>query len=732
MSGTTRLAALLGTWGKPVDRPAFWALVIAGVLLLVAALPEGAREAIGIPTSLPKKHEWRWRIVFALGMVAAFLSLGYIAVYLHAGPRIIDATSYFLEGRVLSHGHLAWSVPSPTASFRGRFLLFHDTAQGGKLSVIFPPGYPLVLAVGFLVGAPLVVGPLLAAGIVAATYWLTLELAGEREPRERHAIALLAAVLSIVCAALRYHTADTMSHGASALGVTLALAAALRGSAKDRASKKASLPWLLAGLAIGYVACTRPVSSACVLFIVILLTARSTERGRLLLVLIGMTPGVGFLLAASHAQTGSWLLPAQSAYYATSDGPPGCFHFGFGPHVGCLEEHKDFVLSRLPQGYGPKEAALVTLRRLRVHLVDIANFEPLAVLVLLPLWRPRDGKPRETTMARTLLGVVALQILCYAPFYFDGNYPGGGARFFADILPVEHSLLALATASILRQISLFRRASVVVALALAGFGVHAAFEHKALAERDGGHPLYDPEEGRNVGKGILFFDTDHGFDLAYDPYVDENKGFLAARLRGDDHDRLLVERLERPQAHIYRQDAKRSSVQGWTAKAGGNHDLWHFEAEAEWPPLVQASGWVEPAWASNSCATDGRVLTLHPAPGPDGTLAGVTARAEIELPVPRTGKWAVTPRVMRRGGPGKGTLRLVPLGRALTDADAKLVWQWRDDELAAKPGGKDVCADLPTMETVHGVPLDVTGARLVLEATDGEVSLDQMSLRAGR
>ncbi len=731
MNGTTRLAVLLGTWGKPVDKPALWALVIAGALLVVAALPETAREAIGIPTSLPRKPEWRWRIVFTLGMVAAFLSLGYIAVYLHAGPRIIDATSYFLEGRVLSHGHLAWSVPTPTASFRGRFLLFHETAQGGKLSVIFPPGYPLVLAAGFLVGAPLVVGPLLAAGIVAATYWLTLELAGDREQRERHAIALLGAVLSIVCAALRYHTADTMSHGASALGVTLGLAAALRGSANDRASRPSALPWVLAGLAIGYVVCTRPVSSISVAGVVFLVSQRSTHRARLVPLLVGMTPGVGFLLAASHAQTGSWLLPAQSAYYATSDGPPGCFHFGFGPHVGCLEEHKDFVLSRLPHGYGAKEAALVTLRRLRLHLVDIANFEPLALLVLLPLRPPLHGSPPEATRARYLLGVVGLQVLCYAPFYFDGSYPGGGARFFADILPVEHALVALATASIFPHVSLFRRAAVVVALALAGFGVHAAFEHKALAERDGGHPLYDPEEGRNVGKGILFFDTDHGFDLAYDPYVDESKGFIAARLRGDDHDRLLVERLEHPQAHVYRQDAKRSSVQAWTAKAGGNHDLWHFEAEADWPPLFQSKGWVEPAWASNSCASDGRVLTLHPEPRADGTLTGATARAEIELPVPRTGKWAVTPRVMRRGGPGKATLRLVPLGRPLTDADAKLVWQWRDDELGAKPG-KDVCADLPTMETVHGVPLEVTGARLVLEATDGDVSIDQTSLRAGR
>jgi len=32
----------------------------------------------------------------------------------------------------------------------------------------------------------------------------------------------------------------------------------------------------------------------------------------------------------------------------------------------------------------------------------------------------------------------------YAPFYFDGNYPGGGARFYGTCFPLEHSALAWA------------------------------------------------------------------------------------------------------------------------------------------------------------------------------------------------------------------------------------------------------------------------------------------------
>jgi hypothetical protein len=86
---------------------------------------------------------------------------------------------------------------------------------------------------------------------------------------------------------------------------------------------------------------------------------------------------------------------------------------------------------------------------------------------------------------------------------------------------------------------------------------------------------------------------------------------------------------------------------------------------------------------------------------------------------------------MRRGGPGHAKLLLVPEGRPPTEDDAKLVWEWRDDEGGAKPG-HDVCTDLPPLETTRGTALDATGAHWVLTATGGDVSLDQTTLRATR
>ncbi len=183
----------------PRDAPTWACLGLAVVAALLGMSPAVRRSCLARPR----------RVVLGLGVLAALLSWGYLAFYLRGGPRIIDATSYFLEARSMARGFLAFPVVDPASSFRGRFLVSTPTA--GALAVIFPPGYPALLALGFLVGAPLAVGPLLATLLVVATYALALRLFGRED------VALFAALLSTMCAALRYHTADTMSHGLAAL-----------------------------------------------------------------------------------------------------------------------------------------------------------------------------------------------------------------------------------------------------------------------------------------------------------------------------------------------------------------------------------------------------------------------------------------------------------------------------------------------------------------------------------
>jgi hypothetical protein len=131
-----KLIALLGTWGSAPDLPAKIALGLAILLSLCAALGRG-RSLLGFDMSIvdpdhdgDDDHDPRAsarRFVVGASFAAALLSIAYISSYLHGGPRIIDATTYFLQGRALSHGHLAWTPLDPSASFRGRFLIYGES-----------------------------------------------------------------------------------------------------------------------------------------------------------------------------------------------------------------------------------------------------------------------------------------------------------------------------------------------------------------------------------------------------------------------------------------------------------------------------------------------------------------------------------------------------------------------------------------------------------------------------
>lgn len=554
------------TLGLPPDGVAWGALGLAFVLLPALHF---ARSRAPAPRALP------WLLAGA----AALLSAGYVAYYLRGGPRIVDATSYYLQARAMAHGFFAFPVPEPLGSFGGRFLL---PGAGRELSVIFPPGYAAVLSLGFLAGAPLAVGPVLGAAIAGVTYALGKQLSGQRE------VGLIAVAFSVLCAALRYHTADTMSHGLCALLLSVAALCAIRGRSRDA---------LCCGLACGWLIATRPVSGGVALLLSLaLLGPRPAHWLRLG---VGLLPGIALLLCYQHSATGSFFGSTQLAYYRIADGPPGCFRYGFGAGIGCLFEHGDYVRARLPHGYGLAEAAGVTLRRLAVHSIDIANAAPLALLCPWGAWLWR----RDRRVRLIFAGCLGL-MLAYAPFYFDGSYPGGGTRLFADLLPLEHVLLALALFEL-------KWARFALPVSLLGFACHASFAHRSLAEREGGRPMFEARTlaAAGVTHGLVLVDTDHGFNLGHEPgESNANEHVVVARHTHDAHDLELWNRLGRPPAYRYLYSAAatggRVQIAPYSPASSGR-----FEAEAEWPPIAVAGGWAHPDF--HPCASGGRALRLR-------------------------------------------------------------------------------------------------------------------------
>lgn len=640
-------------------------------------------------------------------LAAAGLSGAYIAAYLRGGPRIIDATSYYLEARALAQGFFAWPLASPEPAVMGRFLVRAADEHGARAAVIFPPGYPLLLALGFLFRVPLAIGPLLAAGLAVATWDLASRVTRhDAETKPLLGVPEIAAIFSVLCAALRYHTADTMSHGLAALCATSALALGFRAvdAVNDGAHRRAAGLAVAAGLALGWLAATRPVSALAITVALALALVASTpvaidRRARLRLLALaalGTLPGLVLLFAHQHAATGSFGLSSQRAYYAATDGPPGCFRYGFGAGIGCVGEHGDFVAAHLARGYGALEAIGTTLRRLKQHLVDPLNAEPLALLVVIgAVVAIRPRAPR----ARLLVLAVILQIAAYAPFYFDGNYPGGGARFFADVLPFEHVLAAIAVVAIASRFrSPARWAALAPALALVGFAVRAGFDHAQLRDREGGRPMFEPRllAAAGVDHGLVFLDTDHGFNLAFDPAASARTdasagGIEIARFHGDGVDRLLWAARGQPPAYRYRYEFQPDNAPAIVvieplALAPLGPDPLPIEGESLWPPHAQRDGWAFAEFAYGTCASAGRWLALHHA------TDAQPASARLGMPsLPAGGM--VAPRIAL--GPGAR-------GELTMEADGALISRWKLGDSGAGEGALR-CVDLPAAAFPPGV-----------------------------
>lgn len=630
---------MLGSFDQPLFAFGFsrdpWALGALGIALLLAVSPR---------MSWLERHQRR--VVASLALIAGALSWLYRLHYLDGASRVIDATTYLLQARILATEGFCASVVGPTASFRGRFVM-ESLAEPGCIGGIFPPGYPALLALGVELGAPALIGALLAM----ATVWLTARWAEQvhRTPRVR----LVAAALSASCVNLRYQTADTMSHGLSIV-LTLVMVSSTTTLIQSLSPPVRRRAWATLGLAAGWLLATRQWTGILVLFACAV--AWTVTRGRRQLELRGfafgalaLLPGMALVLLQHQRLTGSWWLSPQIAYYARADGPIGCFGLGLGK--GCHFEHADAVAMQGGQGLTLGWAALNTVHRFHWHALDVAHFEPLfAVALVGAFWL------RSRPSAWPGLAVLLVLPLGYSVFYFNGSYPGGGARLFSEMLPLWH--VALATALVrLRAVRLG-----LVASAL-GFATHAWVSHSALAM-----PHFGPDP---VGLEVALSKLEEGQGPA-DPSSrpqrkdTESLGASATLLVTTAHD--FNRGLRRsPSVEVVRdtfdvrsdwfvqrhQESERlrllpsGRLEGVVVPEFLELPL-TLETEFDYPVQEVSGAWVHPAHVPLACVSRGAALAVvDAAPG---------ARLQLELlgtAATSTAEFAVTVHFVRRDAEGK-------------------------------------------------------------------------------
>jgi hypothetical protein len=215
-------------------------------------------------------------------------------------PHVEDEVAFVFQAQTLAGGEIVAEPPAQPEFFRVPFVIVRDDMWFGK----YPPGYPLVLAVGVLAGAPWLVNPILAGVAVLLVFTIGRRLYDA-------STGLVAAALLAISPFLMLQAGSQMSHVAALVWTLLALLAF-----EAVVRRGAAWPAVGSGAALGMLALTRSLTAAGIgLPLGIWLLTRIIHDRRNLrpavYVVAGALPFVAALLAYNQLTTGS---PFRTGY----------------------------------------------------------------------------------------------------------------------------------------------------------------------------------------------------------------------------------------------------------------------------------------------------------------------------------------------------------------------------------------------------------------------------------
>jgi Dolichyl-phosphate-mannose-protein mannosyltransferase len=218
--------------------------VCAFAILLVLLI---APIALLLPSRLPQLRRRPTRLVgLGLAALVAFAASTYVTVAIFDKmPHIYDAQSYYFQAKLFAEGVFYVPTPPDRLAFDVPFTVW----EAGKWFTMYTPGASLVLAIGMKLGAPWLVGPILAMGGVLLTYAAASRQFGGRT-------ALLAAVLMASSPFLHLQAGSFMSHVPGMFWGALVLYAAVR------YVERRAIGWAMLGAtALGCLFLTRELSA---------------------------------------------------------------------------------------------------------------------------------------------------------------------------------------------------------------------------------------------------------------------------------------------------------------------------------------------------------------------------------------------------------------------------------------------------------------------------------------
>ncbi len=387
-------------WGDLVS--GWWSgtAIVAGAALAAAILLRGRLPAFPALPSL-----WVSRpaaVTLGLGLAAGLAYAGAAVGVFSGRPLLIDEIAQVYQARTFADGSLTRAAGSHPEFFASNLLVEH----GGRIFAQFPAGGPAMLALGTLLGAEWLVGPLFG------TLSVVLFIGILRRVEPRAGVALGTAMVFALAPLTVFMSGSHMNHVTALTWLLVGCTGLIRLTDTD----EPTLRWaVVAGLGFGVAATIRPLDAAA--FAVpagVWLASRAVRRG-------AWAPMVtaGLVIAA--------VLSIQLVINARTTGSPWLFGYNLNYGAG-----QGLGFHRTPWGEVHTPARGLELLnlyfvRLQTYFLELPVPGLLAATVALALARALSGFDRYLLAASGLLAGL------YFAYWHDGFYLG--PRFFYPLLP---------------------------------------------------------------------------------------------------------------------------------------------------------------------------------------------------------------------------------------------------------------------------------------------------------
>jgi hypothetical protein len=463
----------------------------------------------------------RYERVLLLGLFAlnAAVGLWLFSAALTEIPCTGDESSVYFQAQTFAGFHAAARAPERPELFASHYLAVKD----GRWFSIYPPVYPLLLALGMLfLGGPMIAVALMSSASIVLVYLVV------RDAYQDRVLAGVASTLLFLSPSFRFYSSSYYTHVGSLLAVLVCLR--LLQTARPDGDRRA---WLGAGLAAAIAAGIRPFESFWILLPVGVWAAAGlrslpnpSRRRALLSAGVLAAAAVAAAAAFNASLTGDWL---RSPYLevVNSGGRLAVFrNLSLASVARLWEMFADAAKWTLACGYfvsgNLKDGGLKDIN-LSIVLVGAG--------VLAAAWESRSGRltPRFQRLFLAMLACATLGHL----FYFKKGGPYGERRLFE-----AGFLLCLFPARLLLRMLGQPKSRAVAAVLFATLGAGAAFylpntiaRVRQLNERR--LQLFLTLRELGVHRGLVYVegcpDFDASFCLRNRPDLTDNVFVLAGR-----------------------------------------------------------------------------------------------------------------------------------------------------------------------------------------------------------